>query len=315
MFRIRRRPFASLAPPTGGGIPVGERDPRGNLRTFCYSLVVSVEYDEIGVWSEVKLAIIREYASAYATIMEATRRDKIPSLRWIYIDAYAGPGFHLSKASGEVVEGSPLIALNTNPPFHEYHFIDAEPRRVDQLRQLAGDRKDVFTYSADCNEVLIRDIFPRAKYSDYRRALCLLDPYNINLTWEVIEAAGKSGSVEIFVNLMIMDINRNAMRRNPDKSVQSKMDQLTRLWGDESWKDAGYATNRNLFDEPEKVSNEEFAEAFRLRLQNVAGFKYVPSPMPMKTKSNSVIYYLYFASQKPAALQIVTDIFNKYALR
>jgi len=273
---------------------------------------VGVEYDEIGIWSEVKLAIIRKYASAYATIMEAYRRERIPSLRWIYIDAYAGPGYHLSKTTGEVVEGSPLIALNTNPPFHEYHFIDTEPRRAEQLRKLAGDRPDVFTYSEDCNKVLLREVFPRARYGDYRRALCLLDPYNINLTWQVIEAAGKARSIEIFMNLMIMDINRNAMRRNPDKSIQSKVDQLTRLWGDESWKRVGYATDRNLFNEPEKVSNEEFAEAFRQRLEKKAGFKYVPAPMPMKTKSNSTIYYLYFASQKPAAADIVNDIFDSH---
>jgi three-Cys-motif partner protein len=233
-------------------------------------------------------------------------------LRWIYIDAYAGPGYHLSKTSGELVEGSPLIALNTSPPFHEYHFIDTESRRAKQLRELAGERADVFVYSEDCNRVLLREVFPRANYGDYRRALCLLDPYNINLTWQVIEAAGKARSVEIFMNLMIMDINRNAMRRNPDKSIQSKMDQLSRLWGDNSWKEAGYVTDRNLFNEPEKVSNEEFAEAFRRRLEKKAGFKYVPTPMPMKTKSNSTIYYLYFASQKPAAANIVNDIFDKY---
>jgi len=273
---------------------------------------MAVEYDEIGIWSEVKLAIIKEYASAYARIMEAQRRDRIGRLRWIYIDAYAGPGYHLSKTSGELVEGSPLIALNTDPPFDEYHFIETEPSRAKQLRKLAGDRADVFTYSEDCNKMLLREVFPRAKYADYRRALCLLDPYNINLTWQVIEAAGKARSIEVFMNLMSMDINRNAMRRNPDKSIQSKMDQLTRLWGDESWKEAGYATDRNLFSEPEKVSNEEFAEAFRQRLENNAGFKYVPAPMPMKTKSNSTIYYLYFASQKPVAAHIVNDIFGKY---
>ena len=108
---------------------------------------MGVEYDEIGIWSEVKLAIIKEYASAYATIMEAQRRERIRSLRWIYIDAYAGPGYHLSKTSGELVEGSPLIALNTDPPFHEYHFIDTDSRRAKQLRELAGERADVFIYS------------------------------------------------------------------------------------------------------------------------------------------------------------------------
>lgn len=278
---------------------------------------MAVEYDEIGIWSEVKLAIVREYAAAYSKIMERTRRERFGQMRWIYIDAYAGPGYHLSKTTGATVEGSPLIALNTEPPFHEYHFIDTESARAQQLRALAGDRQDVYTYTQDCNTVLVREVFPRAKYSDYRRAVCLLDPYNINLTWEVIEAAGQSRSIEIFVNFMIMDINRNALRRNPSKSVKSKVEQMTRLWGDDSWLDAGYDQVRTLFDEevPVKVSNERFAEAFRQRLIKKAGFKHVPKPMPMRTKNNAVIYYLYFASQNDAALNIVTDIFKKYGQR
>lgn len=75
---------------------------------------MAVDYDEIGIWSEVKLAIIREYASAYSTILDAQRRQKIPSLKWLYIDAYAGPGLHLSKATGDIVEGSPAIGFLHN---------------------------------------------------------------------------------------------------------------------------------------------------------------------------------------------------------
>ena len=278
---------------------------------------MAIESDEIGIWSEVKLAIVRKYVSAYSKIMERWRRDKFSRLSWIYIDGYAGPGYHVSKTTGEVVEGSPVIAMNTQPPFHEYHFIDTEPARAQQLRDIAGpDRKDVFTYTEDCNTVLLRDVFPRAKYSDYRRAVCLLDPYNINLTWDVIEAAGKSKSIEIFVNFMIMDINRNALRKRMEKSLQSKVDQLTRLVGDESWKEAGYRKLETLFGEDyEKVSNEEFAEWFRQRLITKAGFKHVPRPMPMKTKNNAVIYYLYFATQNTAGLKIVNDIFRKYGQR
>lgn len=257
------------------------------------------EYDEIGIWSEVKLDIIKEYASAYSKIMEATRRDKIGRLSWIYIDGYAGPGYHVSKNTGDHVEGSPLIALGIQPAFHEYHFIDTEVARATQLRKLAGDRTDVYAYTEDCNTVLLRDVFPRAQRNDYRRALCLLDPYNIDLTWNVIESAGKSGSIEIFLNFMVMDINRNAMRKRMEKSIQSKVDQLTRLVGDESWKEAGYRKVETLFgDDYQKVSNDEFAEWFRQRLISKAGFKFVPKPMPMKTKTNTVIYYLYFASPK-----------------
>jgi len=273
-----------------------------------------VEHDEIGIWSEVKLAIIKKYATAYTTVLESQRRDHFPRMRWFYIDGYAGSGHHVSKTRGDLVEGSPLIALNTKPAFHEYHFIDSDAGRAAELRKESGDRQDVFTYSGDCNAVLLRDVFPRADYSQYKRALCLLDPYNIDLKWEVIEAAGKSKSVEIFMNFMIMDVNRNAMRKNPDKSVASKVAQMTRLWGDDSWLDAGYDQIPTLWDDtrPVKVSNERFAEAFRQRLIKHAGFQFVPKPMPMKTKTNSVIYYLYFASQKEAGKDIVTDIFDTY---
>src|SRR5580704_7314215 len=117
---------------------------------------MAYDYDEIGVWSEVKLDIIKEYAAAYTRIMHAQQRDRVPSLYWIYVDAYAGPGYHLSKTSGELVEGSPLIALNTGPPFHEYHFIDSDSERSELLRKHAGDRRDVFTYSEDCNQILLK---------------------------------------------------------------------------------------------------------------------------------------------------------------
>ena len=137
-------------------------------------------------------------------------------------------------------------------------------------------------------------------------------PYNINLAWEVIETAGKSGSIEIFLNFMTMDINRNALRKRMEKSLQSKVDQLTRLVGDESCKDAGYREIETLFGtDYQKVSNEEFADWFRQRLIHKAGFQHVLKPMPMKTKNNAMIDYLYFATQNTAGLGIVNDIFCK----
>jgi hypothetical protein len=51
---------------------------------------------------------------------------------------------------------------------------------------------------------------------------------------------------------------------------------------------------------------------FRERLKRVAGFQSVPEPLPMKNGNNAVVYYLFFASQKPVAENIITDIFAKY---
>jgi three-Cys-motif partner protein len=62
----------------------------------------------------------------------------------------------------------------------------------------------------------------------------------------------------------------------------------------------------------EKASNEAIAEAFRKRLEDVAGFAYVPKPMAMRNKKGSVVYYLFFASQNRDGARIVEDIFDRY---
>lgn len=149
-------------------------------------------YDEIGYWSEIKLDIVREYAAAYSKII--TDQEK-PRLYHIYIDAFAGAGRHISRETGEFVKGSPLNALLLDPPFREYHLIDLDRRKTDSLRELTKNRSDAFVYEGDCNRLLMDEIFQKAKWEDYRRALCLLDPYGLHLDWEVIKRAGDMKSV------------------------------------------------------------------------------------------------------------------------
>jgi hypothetical protein len=47
----------------------------------------------------------------------------------------------------------------------------------------------------------------------------------------------------------------------------------------------------------------------------VAGFKHVPEPLPMRNTKGATVYYLFFASHKPTAENIVIDIFNRYRQR
>jgi hypothetical protein len=61
-----------------------------------------------------------------------------------------------------------------------------------------------------------------------------------------------------------------------------------------------------------KQSNEAVVRAFQNRLKSVAGFAFVPDPLPMKNSNKAVVYYLCFASQKPVAQKIVQSIFEKY---
>ena len=265
--------------------------------------------DEVGYWSEVKLEIIRKYAAVYSTILNTKPEIR----RYLYIDGFAGPGVHISKQTGKYIPGSPLNAMNVTPPFPELHFIDIEGGRAEALRKMVAGRKGVSVYEGDCNDILLKEVFPRARYGDYRRALCLLDPYGLHLDWQVIRDAGQDQAIEIFLNFPVMDMNMNVLWRNPEKVQSAQADRMDVFWGDRSWRTAAYKKTPGLFgDIEEKEDNAVVAAAFRERLRQVAGFKYVPDPMPMRNSRGAVVYYLFFASPNATGAKIVTEIFAQY---
>lgn len=267
------------------------------------------QYDEIGYWSEVKLHIVREYAVAYSKILDAQPAIK----RYLYVDAFAGAGKHISKRTGEFIAGSPLNALLVQPLFREIHLVDLHGGKAGELRKLIGQRRDVFVYEEDANKVLVERIFPRCRYEDFSRGLCLLDPYALNVHWNVLQTAGHMKTIEIFFNFMIMDANMNVLWRNPRRVQPTQASRMDAVWGDRSWREAAYRKEPGLFEEiEEKGSNEQVAQAFRKRLKDVAGFAYVPEPMPMRNDQGGIVYYLFFASPNKTGARIVEDIFKKY---
>lgn len=273
-------------------------------------------FDEIGYWSEVKLDIVRDYAAEYSKILSA-QRD--PSFHHVYVDGFSGPGVHLKKLTGDFVSGSPLNALSINPPFREHFLVDLDGDKVEFLRRLVGDRPDVHVLHGDCNEVLLKHIFPKVRFEDFRRGLCLLDPYGLHLSWEVIREAGQMKSLDLFLNFPIMDMNRNALWRDPARVSAESARRMTAFWGDETWRTEAYRPPKQLSllegEETEKVTNDEVAKAFQRRLRDVAGFKEVPTPLAMRNSGGAVVYYLFFASPKNVAGRIVKHIFQKYENR
>jgi three-Cys-motif partner protein len=268
-------------------------------------------FDQIGYWSELKLEIVEKYGTAYTNAFANQ-----PSLKKFYIDAFSGAGLHVSKRTRQQVEGSPARALKVLPPFDHFYFIDLDADKTAHLNTLCGSRTDVDIHTGDASLYLTQTVLPKIHYKKFNRALCLLDPYGLHLDWEAIAQAGQSRAVDLFINFPVMDMNRNAIWRNPNKTPQDGVDRMTRFWGDQSWKQIAYVEDPqgNLFTKPDilKQSNEAIVRAFRERLKSVAGFAFVPEPLPMKNSNNAVVYYLCFASQKPVAQKIIESIFAKY---
>lgn len=267
-------------------------------------------FDEIGNWSQIKLEIVEKYGGAYTKALAGT-----PNLKKFYIDAFSGAGVHVAKGTRTLVEGSPVRALKITPPFDGYYFIDLDADKTDFLRAMCGDRRDVEIHTGDANVYLTHTILPKIQYKKFTRALCLLDPYGLDLNWNVMQLAGQSKAVDMFLNFPVMDMNRNAIWRNPDRIPQSGIDRMSRFWGDESWREAAYGESPqgNLFGaEMVKQDNDQIVAAFRERLTKIAGFDYVADPLPMRNTRKAIVYYLFLASPKAVAQKIITDIFKKY---
>jgi three-Cys-motif partner protein len=266
-------------------------------------------FDEIGEWSVLKLDIIEKYGAAYTKAFN----KRGARLKKYYIDGFSGAGVHVVKRTREQIEGSPARALKITPPFDGFYFIDMNKDKTAHLETLCTGRTDVEIHTGDTNPFL-KKLLPTIRYTDYKRALCLLDPYGLHLDWEVIRLAGQSGAVDMFLNFPIMDMNRNAFWREPEKASPADIARMNRFWGDESWRQIGYVASKqqSLFFDPdtEKQSNGVIAAAFRDRLKKVAGFKYVPEPLPMKNSNNATLYYLFFGSAKPVAENIIRSIFR-----
>lgn len=265
-------------------------------------------FDEIGYWSEIKLDIIKEYAAAYSRIMAA---QAAPSFSHLYIDGFCGGGFHLSREKGDFVLGSPLNALKVDPPFKEYFLIDLDGGKISELRDIVGDDPRVHLFEGDCNRILVEEVFPRVRYDEFKRALCLLDPYKLDLDWKVIEMAGKSRAIEIFLNFPTMDMNRSVLWGYSEGVSRTNIHRMNRFWGDSTWKSAAYEPT--LLEGIEtKRDYGQIVNAFRKRLKEKAGFRFVPRPLPMRNQKQSIVYYLFFASPNRVGEKIVEDVFKKY---
>src|ERR1700751_2032699 len=206
------------------------------------------EFDVINYWSEVKLDIIKDYAKTYSTIMAKQEWCK----GHYYIDAFAGAGMHISRATGEFIPGSPLNAVNTIPPFTHYYLIDLDSGKTDYLRQLTKEFQNVTIFDGDCNQVLMTNVFPSLLTERFCRAL-----------WN-----------------------------QPDQVKPEQAARLTAFWGDEPWRDVAYETSMDLFGHPTKTDNRTIVDAFSGRLAEVAGFRFVLEPMPMRNRNNAIVYYL-----------------------
>jgi three-Cys-motif partner protein len=250
-----------------------------------------------------KLDVIGEYLSMYQRALSNW------DFETLYIDGFSGSGEvplaeHTDNLFDEdvraVIAGSADRALNVNPPFTRYIFIDKRRKCIDALKKKFEDNPNaerVHYLIGDANEYIQR--ICRAEQWRSKRGVILLDPFGSQVHWETIEAVAATKALDLWylfpagLGVFRQISNDGTVDRTHEASI-------TRLLGTDAWKRAFFEPSKqtDLFGEPvtqEKVVTPESAAHFMIeRLKDIFEGGVMDEMIPLGRHAYPS-YYLLFA--------------------
>lgn len=266
-----------------------------------------------GKWTQEKLEKVGNYLQTYSTAL------KNQSFRRIYVDAFAGTGYVNFKEKQDslsllpefeesevqdFVAGSAQIALNINPPFDEYIFIEKDTNRFSELENLKRDfphlANRISPQSEDANSFLLS--FCKTNWIN-KRAVVFLDPYGMQVKWETIEAIAKTQAIDLWI-LFPLGVAVNRLLKRDGNISESVRQRLDEMFGTEDWFNEFFKPKevKTLFDFEtgfEKVANlDSISDYFNQRLKSIfAGV--AKNPLKLYNSKNNPLYLLCFAVGNP----------------
>ncbi|MCY4582334.1 MAG: three-Cys-motif partner protein TcmP [Chloroflexi bacterium] len=245
---------------------------------------------EVGEWTKDKLKIVGQYLPAY---LDATQR----AVQRIYIDAFAGPGTNLVERTGEIIDGSPLIALSARGRrgargFDHLYFIEKDYDLAAELKsevELRGEGERATVIPGDVNvelpELMLK-IHPRSP------TFIFLDTEGIEPSWETVQSLA-AWRTELLINFPLgMSINRN-----PDSAKTEA------YFGTSDW--------RPLWDTSRRSRTSGLIDLYVKRLAALGWEHPVNDPRLVKDDGNRNLYYLLFASKLDIGKRIMDSVFRQ----
>ncbi len=283
-----------------------------------------------GDWTEEKLNRVRKYLVAYATIMSKY------NFRYAYIDAFAGTGYRklkedeeqntlmlpelVEQESKKLFDGSARIALQVEPRFTKYIFIEKDESKIAELNKLKAEfsnlANDINIIQSDAN-IYINELC--AKNWKANRAVLFLDPFGMQVPWSTIVSIARTEAIDLWY-LFPIGIAVNRLLKKDGNIKPSIKKRLDEVFGTQDWYDTFYS----IRNDTDLFGNYSFAEKtadFKLialyfvdRLKTV--FEGVAeNPLLLLNSQNSPLYLLCFASANKkgakTAIKIAQHILKK----
>lgn len=285
-----------------------------------------------GDWTTDKLERVRKYLVAYTTIF--ARNPRAQKLTPIYVDAFAGTGYRskprridaqtplfaeLTEPEADAfLKGSAQIALEVDPSFKQYVFIEQDAGRAGELENLKlrfPAKAQAITIVQEEANVYLKGWCEQADWH-ICRAVMFLDPYGMQVDWPLIEAIARTQAIDLWL-LFPLGVAVNRLLTKDEPPPADWADALTRILGTDQWKEAFYPVRRErtLFGEEETHAKEadfdKIGQFFVNRLKTVFN-KVAENPLPLRNSRNVPLYLLCFAAGNPrgapTAIRIAQDI-------
>jgi three-Cys-motif partner protein len=266
-----------------------------------------------GEWTTRKLEVLAGYLQGYTNALKNQPFQKL------YIDAFAGTGYRDARRANEgdllhntlfpdmadpepqsFLEGSARLALQVNPQFDRYIFIERSPEHCTRLESLKAEFPGV-TKKIDIRQGDANAKIQELCATDWRskRAALFLDPYGMQVEWKTIEAIAKTKAIDLWL-LFPLGIGVNRLLTKSGDIPESWRRRLNLLLGTEDWYEEFYKieTMPTLFgDDNERVikaTMETMGRYFTNRLKTIfAGV--AEEPGVLRNSANNPLYLLCFA--------------------
>jgi three-Cys-motif partner protein len=267
-----------------------------------------------GDWTEDKLEVMRRYFSAYAQALKNQHFAK-----W-YVDAFAGTGQRneIAAASNEqslliaadetevatAKDGSVRIALDIDPAFGKYVFIERSKAHATALQNLKNEfpNRAIDIRQGDANAFL-REIARNTNWKSIRAAV-FIDPYGMQVSWETLQALASTKSVDIALLFPTGPLTRVLTRDGdiPAEWVKRIDDHL----GDCDWRNAVYeqTSSVDLFSgvtlrAEKRLTPEGLRQFIVRRLETI--FPFVSkTQLELKNSKGATLYHLFIICANPA---------------
>lgn len=265
-----------------------------------------------GPWTKEKLERITKYLQAYTMAL------KNQPFRRVYVDTFAGTGYRATKKPGETVrgffplpqttelaKGSARRALEVEPPFDEYVFIERNVGRFRELQKLEiefPERRDRMRFRNEEANAAIVDICRSTNWRN-TRAVMFLDPYGMQVNWTTIEEVARAQHIDLWYLFPVGAVQRLLQREGKISPEWGAA--LDRLLGDRGWRTEFYQTVPQLtfFGDSTrraKVADVRVIEAYvRKRLTQVFQGGVANNALQLRNSKGSCLFLLFFACGNP----------------